>query len=251
MKTLVTLLQLKRALRKIIAMNSEHKYEPTLPQDADRTVPFESVEEYHTLTQLGYVLFDKYKIFAKKEGGFGVVLFVVDIFTDQKYAVKTYNPYVTNETQFKEEASVWINLGFHPNIVGAHFVKYAGKTPFLFLEYVSGIVLRDLIGKLTVSQAVNYAYQICQGMKFLYQGRHLIVHGDLKPENILVTPDNIVKLTDFGLSGHFSLNFGELLRHFSGTCPYMAYEQISSGLLDERSDIFSFGVMFFEMLSGY
>lgn len=229
-------------------MSSE--YVPTQPQDANRIELTASAERGDKLPQLGDILLDKFRITAKKEGGFGAVLFVTDIFTNQKYAVKTYKPEYSNEEQFKSEVDFWINLDAHPNIVKAYFVEVVNKRPFLFIEYISGNVLRDLVGKLTIHQAINFAYQICVGMKFANQERKM-VHGDLKPENVLVALDSIAKITDFGLAKHFDSFSGELPRETSGTIPYMSYEQLNGEVLDERSDIFSFGIMFFEMLQGY
>jgi len=95
---------------------------------------------------------------------------------------------------------------------------------------------------------VNFAYQICVGMAKA-NDTHQIVHGGLKPENILVSKDGIVKITDFGLAKRFSI-LDEFPRIAAGSLPYMSPEQLRGEVVDTRSDIFSFGIILYEMFTG-
>lgn len=235
-------------------MSNSDEYVPTQPQDSSR-IKFPALdEEDNKLPQLGDLLLNKYKITAKKEGGFGAVLFVTDISTNQKYAVKTYKlkliDTLPSREQFKGEVDLWINLDPHPNIVKAHFAEFIEDRLFLFMEYVSGGTLRDVIQRLTIQEVIKFAYQICLAMEFVNRNRQKIVHADLKPENILITPSGIAKITDFGLAKPFQFFEDNFPREFSGTIQYMSPEQLCGEVLDEKSDIFSYGIMFYEMVMG-
>ncbi|MBE7555702.1 MAG: protein kinase [Anaerolineales bacterium] len=243
------------------------EYVPTEQQNLDRWNVSESAKYLDGIPQLGQRFLDRYEVFGiNNKGGFGFVFFVIDVKTDQKYAVKSIKPEFTDSfldvEQFKSEIDTWISLEPHPNIAKAYFVEVIERRPYLFMEYVSGGVLRDFIGNLTNRQAVNLAYQVCLGMEFLNRKQSKIVHGDLKPENILVTPQGIPKLTDFGLAKPFIFDEGQVPRQLLGSLPYMSPEHLGRGILDigselldserldERSDIFSFGILFYEMLEG-
>ncbi len=147
------------------------------------------------------------------------------------------------------------------HIVRAHDygVSETGK-PFYVMEYLNGKSLKDLI-PMPLPNFLNLARQICLGLQCAHQGIHVegkiypLVHRDIKPANILVMPDPIlgqlVKILDFGIAkflndaGKISTNRG-----FHGTLPYSSPEQLEGGELDSRSDIYSLGVMMFEMLTG-
>lgn len=117
------------------------------------------------------------------------------------------------------------------------------------MEYVQGTTLRDRIGQLATPQAVELAYQICLGMEFINK-RGETVHADLKPENILISRGNIAKIIDFGISKAYDFMSGVFPRQSTGTIPYKSPEQLNGEVLRQTSDIFSFGILFFEMLTG-
>ncbi|MBW4555062.1 MAG: serine/threonine protein kinase [Trichormus sp. ATA11-4-KO1] len=147
------------------------------------------------------------------------------------------------------------------HIVRAHDygVSEAGK-PFYVMEYLNGKSLKDLI-PMPLPKFVNLARQICLGLQCAHQGINIdgkiypLVHRDIKPANILVVPDPIlgqlVKILDFGIAKF--LNYAATIstsKGFNGTLPYSSPEQLEGGELDSRSDIYSLGVMMFEMLTG-
>ncbi|MFQ6116266.1 MAG: serine/threonine protein kinase, partial [bacterium] len=138
----------------------------------------------------------------------------------------------------------------HPNIAAVHEIAdYEGET-FIVLAYVEGETLKKKIksGPLPVEQALDIAIQIAQGLKEAHD--HGIVHRDITSTNIMVTPKGQVKITDFGLAkfkGEKTLTKSEAQM---GTAGYMSPEQIQGEAVDHQGDIFSFGVVLYEMLTG-
>ena len=139
----------------------------------------------------------------------------------------------------------------HPNVCTIYDIGEAEGQQFIVMEYVDGVTMREKIaeGKLTTGNAVGYAIQIGEALEEAH-GKG-IVHRDIKAENIMVTTKNQVKVMDFGLA---KLK-GSLKRTKTsstvGTLAYMAPEQIQGGQIDARNDIFSFGVVLYEMLTGH
>lgn len=213
-----------------------------------------------------------YEIRAVRRGGMGVVYMVYSPEADMPFAVKTFQrqflmSYEAQE-RFKIEVRSWLRLGDHPHIVQALFVDVIDGMPHLFLEYVDGQTLLESIrgAPLPLPMTLDYAIQICRGMHYAHSVHHL-VHRDLKPSNVMVSTDGCVKITDFGLvkaldayeepishpEGNAPLHrFSPCVTHGSmGTPEYMAPEQWASGnAVDERTDIYAFGVVLYEMLFG-
>ncbi|HSP16793.1 MAG TPA: protein kinase [Thermoanaerobaculia bacterium] len=163
--------------------------------------------------------------------------------------------------RFEREARLAGSLN-HPNLVTIHDVgSHAGK-PFVVMELLRGETLRsELAHRLPVRKAIDYAIQIARGLAAAHEQG--IVHRDLKPENIFVTDDGRLKILDFGLAKAVQREPDEnqlTARRTSdgptshgvilGTAPYMSPEQVSGEPVDVRSDIFSFGVILYEILSG-
>jgi serine/threonine protein kinase/cytochrome c-type biogenesis protein CcmH/NrfG len=183
--------------------------------------------------------------------------------------------YGDNLARFRREAISWVRLGFHPNIISALEVLDIGAKPYLIMEYADGGDLRSLLreGGLTLPVAVNLAIQFCRGMKHAADTLGL-VHRDIKPSNVLLKEDHILKIADFGLAKVFMADTesdsGRVENTQVGACgyprweiestlsalgfgthAYMAPEQFRNFRnTDTRSDVFSFGAMFFEMLTG-
>ncbi len=162
--------------------------------------------------------------------------------------------------RFEQEARAVAALN-HPNILAIHDVGQQGGTPFIVSELLEGVSLRTELehGALTPRKAVDYAAQIAQGLA----GAHArnIIHRDLKPENIFITREGRAKILDFGLAkldpNAPAESAGETMTSspteagvVMGTAGYMAPEQVRGGTLDTRTDIFAFGAVFYEMLSG-
>ena len=165
-------------------------------------------------------------------------------------------------SRFEQEAQAAGGLN-HPNILVIHHIGTHESVPYIVSELLQGETLRERIadGALPQRKAIDYALQIARGLAAAHDKG--IVHRDLKPENIFVTEDGRVKILDFGLAKltatieatqsqsevptrKVSTDPGTVM----GTMPYMSPEQLKGQNIDHRSDIFSFGAVFYEMLSG-
>jgi serine/threonine protein kinase len=193
-----------------------------------------------------------YKITEKLgEGGMGVVYKAHDTKLDRFVALKFLpsNASVNAETKarFTQEAKAAAALN-HPNICTIHGVEEADGNLFIVMEYIDGGTLRDKVPYRTIDDAVTVAIQIGEALHEAHDKG--IVHRDVKADNIMLTSKGQVKVMDFGLAKLKGTL--KLTRTSStvGTLAYMAPEQIQGGEVDQRSDIFSFGVLFFEMLTG-
>jgi serine/threonine-protein kinase len=189
-------------------------------------------------------------------GAMGVVYKATDSVLERTVAVKTVNITLEREyaekyeQRFYQEAKAAGGLN-HPNIVTIHDVGKAGDVVFMAMEYIEGVELRTLIGEgrpLRVPQAVSIAAQVAEGLAYAHQRG--VVHRDVKPANIMVVATGPVKITDFGIarmrgSGDLTQT-GTLL----GSPKYMSPEQVIGKRADQRSDIFSLGVILYEMLCG-
>jgi serine/threonine protein kinase len=194
------------------------------------------------------------------EGGFGQVFLAFDKEIGEVCALKVIrdelgsNPHQQNE--FKKEALTWLHFGRHANIVSAKAVDVFNDRLFIALEFVApdegGInSLETALKRRRISQeqALRWAIEICWGMSFAYS-HGLIAHRDLKPANLLIDQHGRIKISDFGLAIHASTESADN-GFVSGTPLYMPPEQfISASACDERSDIYSFGIILFQLVTG-
>jgi tetratricopeptide (TPR) repeat protein/predicted Ser/Thr protein kinase len=203
-------------------------------------------------------------------GGMGVVYRAHDTRLDRDVAIKvlpTDRPLTqTARRRFQREAMAASALN-HPNIITIYEVNSEGNTDFIVMEYVRGATLSSVLKnrKLELSEAIRYCIQIADALTKAHAAG--IVHRDLKPGNIMVTEDGLVKVLDFGLAkfnpnmatGDSELSDAERTNQFTltqpgavtGTVAYMSPEQARGEPVDARSDIFSFGIVMFEMFSGH
>jgi serine/threonine protein kinase len=192
-------------------------------------------------------------------GGMGAVYKARQPSLDRLVALKILPPGVAGDTGFAErftrEARALARLS-HPNIVAVYDFGQAAGMPFFLMEYVNGPNLRELErgGKLSPREAMQIIPQICEALQFAHDEG--IVHRDIKPENILLDKKGRVKIADFGIAkllGQTTVPDAALTGagDVVGTLNYMAPEQREKPLtVDHRADIFSLGVVFYELLTG-
>jgi len=195
-----------------------------------------------------------YKITEKLgEGGMGVVYKAHDARLDRTVALKFLPSHIyvgdVERERFLQEARAAAALN-HPNACTIHDIGEHDSLPFIVMEYVDGETLRHKIRQElpSLKDVVEYAVQIAEALKAAHEKE--IVHRDIKSENIMITPRGQIKVMDFGLA---KLKGSVKLTKTSstiGTLAYMAPEQIQGQEVDARSDIFTFGVVLFEMVTG-
>ncbi|MCL4796537.1 MAG: protein kinase [Bryobacteraceae bacterium] len=195
-----------------------------------------TISHYRVLDKLG-------------EGGMGSVFRAVDTRLGRTVAIKVVNAAFTQ--RFEREARAIAALN-HPHICTLHDVGEHEGAPFLVMEFVEG---KPLQGPLPVDEALQYAIQIAHALAAAHEAG--IVHRDLKPDNILLTAKGSVKILDFGLAklhqtAPEALKLTTMTEQgaVAGTGPYMSPEQAQGEPVDARSDIFSFGAVLYELLSG-
>ncbi len=191
------------------------------------------------------------------KGGMGAVYKARQPALDRLIALKILPPQAASGPGFAErfnrEARALAKLN-HPNIVGVHEFGQANGMPFFIMEFVDGPNLRQLerTGKLSPREALQIVPQICEALQFAHDEG--IVHRDIKPENILLDKKGRVKIADFGIAKIMGRESDAALTETKGaigTPQYMAPEQVEKPQeVDHRADIFSLGVVFYEMLTG-
>lgn len=186
-------------------------------------------------------------------GGMGVVYKARQRSLNRLIALKLLAPERADDPQFAErfekEAQALAMLN-HPNIVAVHDFGRAGGFYYLLMEFVDGMNLRQLLQteRLTPKQALSFVPPVCEALQCAHD--HGIVHCDIKPENLLIDKNRVVKIADFGIAKMVG-SAGETAAGTSlvGTPDYAAPEQIH-GAADHRTDIYSLGVVLYEMLTG-
>lgn len=190
------------------------------------------------------------------QGAMGVVYKAIDPLIDRVVAIKTINLGLAlddkeeYEGRFYQEAKAAGRLN-HPNIVTIYDVGKSGDVAYIAMEFLQGRELRDIMndgGVLPVDQVLDIVAQVAQGLAYAHE--HEIVHRDVKPSNIMVVRDGHAKITDFGIARMASSSVRTQTGMVLGSPKYMSPEQVMGKPLDQRSDIFSLGVMLYEMLTG-
>jgi len=190
------------------------------------------------------------------QGAMGVVYKAKDPLIDRVVAIKTINLGLATdekeeyEGRFYQEAKAAGRLN-HPNIVTIYDVGKSGEFAYIAMEFLEGRELRDILKEgtlLPVEQVLNIVAQVALGLAYAHE--HDIIHRDVKPSNIMVIRDGNVKITDFGIARMASSSVRTQTGMVLGSPKYMSPEQVMGKALDQRSDIFSLGVMLYEMLTG-
>jgi len=227
----------------------------------------------------GDVIREKYEVYEKiGEGGFGIVYLVYSNATGGVYALKTFrDEYIENKQmreKFKVEAELWVAFERHPFLVRASFVDILDNRLYIAMEYIApdelGInSLSNYMAQLPVdtSLSLRWGIQFCYGIEYAYS-KGLRCHRDIKPANIMLTQEKQIKINDFGIAGILDIQRAEqeinltirnsvvglsyqTFRGISfGTPTHMSPEQfINAAECDERSDIYSFGIVLFQLVA--
>ncbi|MFZ4576119.1 MAG: protein kinase domain-containing protein, partial [Phycisphaerales bacterium] len=204
-------------------------------------------------------------------GGMGEVYLARDTRLDRLVAIKALPAHLAQDAdrlaRFQREAKVLASLN-HPGIGAIYGLEEAGGHQYLILEFVEGVTLADRLerGAIPIEESLTLAKQIAEALELAHEKG--VVHRDLKPGNVMVTPDGVVKVLDFGLartsdasasstnfpgapdSPTIPINSPTIPGAIMGTAGYMSPEQARGKTVDKRSDIFSFGCVLYEMLTG-
>ena len=192
------------------------------------------------------------------EGGMGNVYLGEHVSIGRKVAIKVLRPELASKEEirgrFKNEAAVMAHLQ-HPGIVGLIDYLEQDDGLYLIMEYVEGIEFTDLLKSLDEPLPIDRAKDIMKKVlsAFAYAHKNNIVHRDVKPSNILLTKSDEVKVLDFGIAkliGSTEFNLTKTGTQV-GTVYYMSPEQVKAKELDHRSDVYSLGVTFYELLAGF
>lgn len=189
----------------------------------------------------------KYEIVEWLGGGrFGDVFLGYDTLLEQNFALKLSRMRQEEIVMLKDEAKLLASLN-HPNIVRFYNIDIIENKFVLIMEYIKGNSLRDLIkeGGIELNSVINIATQMLEAANYAHNKG--ILHRDLKPENVLIAGDGVVKITDFGLARF--IKSGSISASTAGTPIYMAPE-VWSGNFTEKSDIWSIGIILYELLTG-
>lgn len=207
------------------------------------------------MIEKGQKINDRYEIIKSiGEGGMANVYLAYDTILDRRVAIKVLRGDLSNDEKFvrrfQREALSASSLS-HPNIVEMYDVGEDNGIYYIVMEYIEGVTLKQLIkkrGALTLSEAIDIMLQITDGISQAHDS--YIIHRDLKPQNIMIKEDGTIKITDFGIA--MALNSTQLTQTNSvmGSVHYLPPEQASGKGSTIRSDIYSMGILFYEILTG-
>lgn len=210
------------------------------------------------------------------EGGMGIVYKAIDTRLRRPVAIKTLSPHLIDWDfyRFIVEARAASALN-HPNICTIYDIGQTDDILFIVLEFINGETLREImdrLGKLTEKEVIDIAFQICNALTAAHTKG--IIHRDIKPDNIMISREGFIKIMDFGLAKVVSGQNSNIQKYeddsvilnniytdihsllktsittLQGTISYMAPEQIEKGQIDQRTDIYSLGIVLYELLTG-
>ena len=200
------------------------------------------------------IICNRYKILDHLgTGGMATVWLGYDTILDRQVAIKTFKIDANDEDavkRFNREAKAVTSLS-HPNIVSIYDVENEGEFYYLILEYVEGMTLKDYMIKnprIPIETIVHIAKQISEGLSHAHQNG--IIHRDIKPQNILMKEDLTCKITDFGIARAYGDTTLTQTNQMLGTVYYLSPEQARGNVATAQSDIYSLGILIFEMITG-
>jgi tetratricopeptide (TPR) repeat protein len=213
-----------------------------------------TLETSRTLLERGTVFANRYEIIEELgKGGMGRVYRALDKKIDEEVALKIIRPDIADSRtieRFGNELKLARKIS-HKNVCRMYHLSEESGTHYITMEFVPGETLKDMIRmtrQFSIGTAVIIAKQICEGM--IEAHRFGVIHRDLKPQNIIIDREGNAKIMDFGIARSQETKGTTLQRTLIGTPEYMSPEQTESRDVDHRSDIYSFGVILFEMLTG-
>ncbi len=187
-------------------------------------------------------------------GGMGIVFQAHDKQLKEQVAIKVLSPLLSNNAdgleRLKREVSAARRIT-HPNVIRIHDISESGGLHFVSMEYFSGTTLKDIIkrdGAFSAAEGSQIAFQICDGLESAH--KHGVIHRDLKSQNIIVNDHGELKIIDFGLAANIHQQGMTATGLILGTPEYMAPEQVAGKKADERADIYSFGIILYELFTG-
>ena len=200
------------------------------------------------------IICNRYKILDHLgTGGMATVWLGYDTILDRQVAIKTFKIDANDEDavkRFNREAKAVTSLS-HPNIVSIYDVENEGEFYYLILEYVEGMTLKDYMVKnprIPIETIVHIAKQIAAGLSHAHQNG--IIHRDIKPQNILMNENLTCKITDFGIARAYGDTTLTQTNQMLGTVYYLSPEQARGNVATAQSDIYSLGILIFEMITG-
>ncbi len=208
---------------------------------------------------IGSMLGNRYEIIEKVgEGGMALVYKAKCHLLNRFVAIKVLRDEFTEDEdfirKFRRESQAAASLS-HPNILNIYDVGVeeleGKKVYYIVMELINGKTLKELIkskGKLSPSETVEYSIQIAEALKHAH--RNHIVHRDIKPHNMMITEDNRIKVTDFGIARAVTSSTVTTTSNVLGSVHYFSPEQARGGYTDEKSDIYSLGIVMYEMITG-
>jgi serine/threonine protein kinase len=186
-------------------------------------------------------------------GGMGEVYLAEDTELQRKVALKFLPLHLCQDEdcrkRFKREAQAAAKLD-HPNIVSVHEVTEFGGRPFIVMAHIEGRVLTEYAKeeKLSVNKIIDLALQLCEGIHAAHEQG--VIHRDIKPSNVLIDASGRARIVDFGLASFHGTEPLTKTGSTLGTVGYMSPEQVRGDRIDQRSDLFSLGVVLYELLTG-
>lgn len=208
---------------------------------------------------IGIVLGGRYEIIEKiGAGGMAYVYKAKCRLLNRNVAVKILRDEFVNDEEFvkkfRRESQAAASLS-HPNIVNVYDVGAeevdGERIYYIVMEYINGKTLKDIIrekGKLSLEETLDYSIQIAEALEHAHKNH--IVHRDIKPHNIMITEDGRVKVTDFGIARAATASTVTNTSNVIGSVHYFSPEQARGGYTDEKSDIYSLGIVIYEMITG-